>query len=694
MKKIYTLIATLTVGTVMSAQASFSEDFESYNVGDYIGAVSPNWTTWNGVTGGTEDTQVENLMNTTVSGSKSCYWQSDTSTGGPQDCVLPFGGQYTSGNFTYQMNIFVESGKGAYYNFQGAVTLGNEFAFECYMIQTGTLIVSNTSGTFLTGTYPTNQWFNMRWDINLNTNVWALYINNVLQGSFHNTIDHVAAIDIFAYNGANGGNNQAGYYVDDVSYAYTPYTLPVLNAGLSAIGVLNPATKTPVNITGLVGQTRPMAVTVRNLGTTAITSFDLSYNYNSINHNQSVSSVNIPSLGSRTFVFNSPATLVAGNLPMYAVISNVNAMGADNDNSDDTTWTNANITTVPAPGKVVIGEEATGTWCPWCVRGTVYMDYMSNDFDGYWAGIAVHNSANDPMTVPPYDAGLASTAFPKVFVDRTAPVDPSVVETNFLTRVVITPKATLTNGAMWNATNDTLNVSLTYNFPNAMSGTGYKVVCVLTEDSVSGTGGTWSQNNAYAGGANGPMGGFEALTNPVPYSQIQYNHVARAISPSFLGFAGFPSSITANQNITFDFKFAVPANWNPAKMHIIGMLVLPSANVDNGSVSTVTQAISNGFLNGTTVTGITSPDQPDAAVELYPNPATNGSTNASVVLSKPENVSMTITDVTGKIIAQRDYGMLSGANYLPINTSEFANGIYVVAVKTGSSVTTSKLIIQ
>ena len=88
MKKLYTLAGATLIAATMSAQASFSDDFESYNVGDYIGAVSPDWTTWDGITGGPEDTQVGNAQNHTPAGSKSCHWTSSSSSGGPPPPVV------------------------------------------------------------------------------------------------------------------------------------------------------------------------------------------------------------------------------------------------------------------------------------------------------------------------------------------------------------------------------------------------------------------------------------------------------------------------------------------------------------------------------------------------------------------------------------------------------------------------------
>ncbi len=673
MKKLYTLVGAALFSSAMLAQSSFSDDFESYNVGDYIGTVSPNWTTWNGVTGGTEDTQVEATMNNTTSGSKSCYWNSTLAAGGPQDCVLPFGGQYNTGTFTYQMDMYVEANKGAYFNFQGNSVLGQSFAMECYMPQTGAFTMQNTQGQLLTGTYPTAQWFTWKFVINLNSNVWTVYINNVVQGSFANTVDQIAAIDIYAYNGAAPGNNMAGFYVDDVSYNYTPYTLPTLNAAVTQIGGVT---------SGLASMQKNAIVTVRNLGTTNITSFDLAVTYNSNTYNQTFSSLNLASLASGNYTITTPFTLAGGNLPITATVSNVNGLGQDGDPTDDSKTINLNPV-VPASGKVVVGEEATGTWCPWCVRGTVNMDKMANTYGNFWAGIAVHN--NDPMTVVPYDSAMAThvSGYPSVLVDRNAAIDPSVAEPAFLTEVQVPPVATIANSATM--VGNILTVTLTYTFPNAMSGTGYRYALVLTEDSLTGTGSTWSQNNAYAGGSNGPMGGFELLPNPVPYTQMHYDHVARFISPGWAGTAGgFPSSISAGQMFTFNFPVTIPANWNVSKMHIVGMLIKPNGLIDNGSMGSVNAALGLGIVQ--------NPDAPDN-MSLFPNP-TNGTAYANIELNKPENVIMKVMDITGAVVAERNYGEMAGSNMLPIETGSFAKGIYIVEIQTGTAITTTKLIVQ
>jgi hypothetical protein len=684
MKKLYTLAAATMLCSALLAQSSFSDDFESYAVGTYLGP-QPQWSTWSTPYNVNEDSQVNNVMNNTPAGSNSVKFSSTVAAGGPQDCILPFGGQYTTGTFVYQMSMFIETGKGAYFNFQGTPVNGGLFVMECHMNQLGDMYLVNTNGMLGQATFPMNQWFDLKFDIKLNTNIWDVYVNNALVATFSNTANQIASIDIYPTNQTGYfGNNQSSFYVDDVSYVHTPYTLPTVNAAVTAVGAINPATLAPATFTGIVGQSRELAATVRNLGVNAITSFDISYNYNSGTITQSVSAVNIASLASYQVLFTTPATLAQGSMLLSVTVSNVNGAGADGDASDDLATRNVNITVIPAPGKVVVGEEATGTWCQWCPRGAIFMDYMETTYEGYWAGIAVHNG--DPMTVTAYDNAMPVSGYPSQLVDRGPEIDPAQVENSFMNRVVVPGVATMVNGAQYNSTTGQLDVSITYTFTGSAS-SAYKVACVLTEDDVTGTTG-YSQSNAYGNNAAGPMGGFELYGTSVSYTIMHYDHVARAISPSFAGGTGFPTTVSSGYTQTFNYTFTVPAAWDITQMHIVGMLIEPNGTINNGSTATIAEAIVNGYVTGTNTAELAGFE-----VNLFPNP-TNMDAQLTVNLTTPQNVTVTIMDVAGNVVGTHNYGELNGNVMLPIQTAALAKGVYMIELRAGETTSIKKLIVQ
>lgn len=677
------LVALVGMGTATFAQ-SFSDDFEGYNLGDYIGANSADWTTWSGTTGGAEDAQTVN--NQALSGTQSIYFSTTNDGGGPQDVVLPFGGAHNLGQFTLTQNFRVESGQGAYFNIQGDVAIGVTWALSCQIQQTGDIFFYNGNGTVASGTIAFDTWFEIRVECDLNTNEWEAFVDGNSLGTWANDYNQVASLDLFPVNGSNqGGNSLSSYWVDDVSYNLVPYTLPNENGGITAVNANN----------GLVSQDRTVSVDVRNLGVSNITSFDLTIDYNGNQVVENVTGVNINSLDWYTVTVATPITLVAGNNPVTATISNVNGNGPDGDPNDDTKVTNLDPIQ-PANDKVVVGEEATGTWCGWCPRGDVSMNAMAADYDGFWAGIAVHN--NDPMADATYDAGMGGLigGYPSGLVDRGSDIDPTQMEAEFLQRIQVAPAATITPGAMYNSNTNVLYVSLSVDWLTAASG-DWRIACVLTEDDVTGTSSGYAQVNYYAGGGNGPMGGYESLPDPVPASQMVYNHVGRLISPSFNGFANsFPASVNMGETYDFNFAFQLDPSWDTNNMHIIGMLIDPTGTIDNAGTDDIAGAETNGFVDGVDVTpmiSVTEFDAPDATFTLAPNPASDVAF-VNLQLEENQKVSMRVMNITGQVVAQKEYGNLEGAYRLPIPVSEYAAGIYMIELTAGNSVYSEKLIVK
>lgn len=676
MKKATLLLSCVCLALGANAQ-TFSDNFESYTLTTpLLGVQSPDWRTWSSATGGgAEDVPVISTDNHTSGGSKSIYFSSTATAGGPDDVVLTFGaGPLTTGQFNYTTWLKVPTGKTSYFNFQGTTTIGGMYVLDCWMDNAGNVIVQNSGTTVATGTFPHAAWFELSVDANLNTNVWEMKINGSSIGTWSNANNQVYAIDIYP------ADNQAQFWVDDVSYNVVPYTLPAVNCAGNLISVTS----------GLVGQTRVADATVRNLGTTTITSFDISMDLNGGTPQVvNVTGVSIPSLASYVVNFPTPYTLVAGTNTFTATISNVNGAGADGDPADDMITKVLNPVQ-PAAGKMVVGEEGTGTWCQWCPRGAVFMDLMAEKYDGYWAGIAVHNS--DPMVVAAYDAAIGGliAGYPSGLVDRGPETDPSAFEGDFLSRITVAPAAFIVNGATYNSGTRVLNVSITSTLQTNISG-DYKVACVITEDSVTGTTSQYNQVNAYAGGASGPMGGFESLPNPVPAAQMNYNHVARALSPSFAGMSNaYGTSATTGQVFTHNFSYTLPAAWDANQIHIVGMMIDPSGVIDNAASATISEAVTNGWVSGMSV-GVNQIALAPDDIQLMPNPASSYS-NIAVNFKSEADVKVEVYSSTGALVASKAYGKLSGAYNLPVNTQEYASGVYFVKVSVDGQPTILKLV--
>ena len=676
MKKIFTLsTALLLVGSVFSQATSvtFCDNFDSYQNGDPIAATSSDWETWGSITSPTppyvDDADVTNILSN--SGDFSLYFEA-VGTGGPQDVVLPFGSgtPYTIGNFEFSANFFVNQGTGAYFNFQAENTPGTTWSLDVQMDATGNISFQNGGGAtiFLTSTYPMNTWFEIKTVVDLTNNNWEIFIDNQSQGSFTNTVNKIASLDLYPITGHQ-------FYVDDVCYSYTPAVLENLNSQVSSV--------TP--ITGLTGQTRNPSVEIRNLGLTNITSFDVDFEYNGNTITENISGLNMVTLDVYQVNFNNTISLISGTNPGIATVYNINGLGQDDEPLDDQMTINIEAIT-PAAGKLVIGEEATGTWCGWCPRGAVALNWMDNDYEGYWQGIAVHNG--DPMTDAVYDNGMAPyiSGYPSGIVDRGIDIDPGAFKNDFLQRIIIEPNGVITNGA--ELTGNTLKVNLTVNFQNSVSG-NYKLACVLVEDSVTGITPQYYQSNSYSGGGSGSLldvDGSDWANKPsnVPASQMVYRHVARGIAPSFTGSSLANTSYNSGDTETLCFEFTLDPSWDLSKIHIVGMLIDNGNMVDNASSSSIADAENLGYTACATTSIGLELNGPDK-INIYPNPATDN----IYISNLCEKSIIKIYDIKGKLVLENK---ISNKEY--VNISSLAKGIYQVKFEGNNIDESKKLIIE
>tara|TARA_B100001287_G_scaffold267500_1_gene262721 strand:+ start:5395 stop:7512 length:2118 start_codon:yes stop_codon:yes gene_type:complete len=703
MKKLYTLLFITLFVYNSSSQTSFCDNFDSYtNLNLPIAASSVNWNTWGELMTGANPSLDDAFMsnNQSFSGANALYidemsnpipdivllfdtlstyslgWRNNTAFNTIQSYdSIPgtFAGSwgalpstpYTTGTFEYSHMMYIPVGKTGYFNFQAENIPGTEWALEVNLDANGGISMSNTGGATFNCTYPgTGVWFEIKFYIDLTNNIWEVLIDGVSQGVFSNPINRIASLDLYP-------NANSAYFVDDVCYNYdtSQVVLPNLDLALSNINSIN----------GLAGQNRDVVVEVINLGLTSISSFDIDFDYNGTIISENILGVNIPMLSSYSVVFNNPIVLTGGLNPATATVSNVNGLGPDNVPAND--LATSQISAVePTPNKLVVGEEATGTWCGWCPRGAVALNWLDKDYYGYFQGIAVHNG--DPMTDVDYDAGMAVGGYPAGYVNRGSEIDPSDFEIEFMQKITSPISATFNGIATANG--NIIDVEISATATSVISG-NWTVACALIEDSVTGTGGTWYQSNSYAGGSAGNLidvdgTDWSTLPNWVPDVQMIYRHVARGIQPSFNGGSLPQSTYNVGDVFTQNFQFTVDPTWDINKMHVVGMLI-NNGEIDNAVSLPVTISTS------TNVDNVSS----DIDFDIYPNPS-NLTTTLLLNLESEKQVSVTLTNVDGRVIAKGNYGTMIGSHSLTFDVSNLSNGVYIVKALIGKEIIVKKLI--
>ena len=544
---------------------------------------------------------------------------------------------------------------------------------------------SNTELLF----YTTQSWttnYGSTYEVKVSTNSQTTHADFVTVATYNETnfgtSYELKNVDLSAYDGmmvyiafVHYNDDGDNWIIDDVEVR-SPYNLDAK---------IDSASLDRYSLTSTDNQ---LSIDVTNNGITAITSLDISWNDGTTNYSENFS-INIAPGATETINHSTQVNygaVVEKNITV--TINSVNG-GADEDSSNDSLSKQFN--TVSQSGtKVVFIEEATGTWCGWCPRGAVGLDYMTSTYPDTVVGVAVHNA--DPMAVSEYDAGIGQyiSGYPSGVVDRTyGDVDPS--QTSLQTaydalNAEIVP-VDLSAGATQSG--NILTISAQANFYTTFSAANYRLGVIISEDGVTGTGdGTnvnnqdYDQVNYYSGGGNGPMGGYENYTDPVPATQMVYNHVGRAVLGGYNGqINSVPAVINDGDSVSYDFTYTIPATSDQANLHIVVVLI----DSTDGSIVGASQRSVAQALSVEDVSGIDS-------IKLYPNPATDKLNIAFNAGNGDYNIS--VTDMLGRTVINNNYKGLFGAQNIELPVSQLNAGHYIMNINDGNASYSTKFVIS
>lgn len=470
----------------------------------------------------------------------------------------------------------------------------------------------------------------------------------------------------FAIRYSDNGGLGTGFALDNLSL------VPTDGANVHVAGKIQ--SDSPV----FVGNDVMVQITISNLGDQDVYGVELGINMEGQTpYTEEIEEVEIPSMTSFTFEY--PVSVTAAGLGTFAMT--INPLDGTDPVDDDNTF---EVVIASVDGNSVqhgiLAEEATGTWCGWCPRGAVFMDLLSNKYDDF-IGVAVHNG--DPMVNTTYDAWMANSVggYPSAHVQRKfTDINPSDLEANYLLAKNIAPAAELSLDFDYDEVTRELSATVTGTF--LMNAISHRFNLILTEDGVTGTGAGWSQSNYYAGGAQGPMGGYESLPNPVPAAQMVYDHVARAIVGTPNGAVGsLPFIVKAGESHSYTFTHTLDMTWNPEKIHVIGVL-------HNDQTKSIANAVSTSLLNS----GISDLPASVTSLDIFPNPTAH---EAFVRLNLDQTlpVSIRVVDILGQTVAERPYGMQTGDQILPVLTRDWSAGMYQIQITVGSDMISRPLMV-
>jgi hypothetical protein len=285
------------------------------------------------------------------------------------------------------------------------------------------------------------------------------------------------------------------------------------------------------------------------------------------------------------------------------------------------------------------------------------------------------------MTVAEYDAAANFSGYPSSNVDRVLlgqTVSQNAFNSYYNARKDLIVPAGMSVAAT--GAGNTVSIVATATFRTPFAAANYRLGVIVIEDDVTGTTSAYNQANAYAGGANGAMGGYESLPNPVPAAQMVYDHVGRALLGGYDGQANsVPAVITDGQVVNYTFNYTIPATSTRANMHAVAVLIDQS----NGEIVNAIQ----GSLSGASLGEVET-----IGMEVYPNPATDV-VNVKFV-GNGGDYQIAITDLAGRQVASTSLVNASGAQSVALPIAEFSAGNYLVTIAKDGASYTQNLIVK
>jgi len=629
MKKLFTFFIALSMAAGLAAQVYFSEDFES--------GIPAGWIAENEWKHGTAAALSSDYFNIT----------DHTLLMAANDDILLSGGDASGRLITSKITL--ASGVAPFLTFQGYFYNGDYEGDETAQLQ---ISLDSVTWTTLVDLGGAGDW----------------------QSAACNMTPYIGQSFWLAFAYSDGGSWNYGFAVDDIVIQEIPakdLTLLALNTDC----FYSP-----------VGTETPVFGFFQNHGAETVNSFDVNWTDGTNNYTETVTGLNVEAYSSGRFDLSNMLVLPNGTVTVDATISNINGTGDDDDTSDNSASFEAegiSISSFKADRGVLI-EEATGTWCGWCPRGTVFMNLLSC-FGENFIGIAVHNS--DPMENAAYDGALQDfpdfPGYPSVLFQRTEILDPQDMVDPFITAAEEDPQAIIRIGATWEESTRVLGVTVYIQPQTELTG-DYKLNAILFEDGISGATSSYDQQNYYSGGGNGPMNGYESMPAAVPASQMVYDHVGRRLMAGFNGAAGsLPATMEAGEWYEYTFNtYIVPGAWNVDNMHIAAVVLDPDNQSLNAWKSTVADAV--------IFTGVEDATVLNEQVEVYPNPF-SGQTNIRFFLQEPMDVNLRVLNAVGQVVSVQTLGELSGDVILPFDGTGLETGMYLLEIEVGGQLVTKKV---
>lgn len=445
---------------------------------------------------------------------------------------------------------------------------------------------------------------------------------------------------------------------------------------------------------------------VSNEGITTINNFDLTYQ-DGLNAaaTQSFTGLNIAPFETYNFAFSKRLTMAEAAAHDLTVSASGPNYGVEQQTSNNTIT--KKITALSGtPKKVALIEEFTTAVCQFCPRGTTIMNEILAANPETVIGVGIHSGfGTDGMTTPDHNtlANTYTTGAPSAMIDRVlfkgepeVGVSTDVWETYAVQQTEEAVPVAVSATTTYNASTRKLDINAAASFYGPIADT-LRINAYIIEDSVTGSGSAYNQVNAYNTDNTSEWAG---MGNPIV--GFAHRHVARYMFGGPWGSANVIPNLTTDSTYTKDYSYTLPTTWDDEQIKVVVLVQRFSNKANNRQILNAIELELNETKATPVVpsvyiptTGISEAPKAISDINVYPNPAADV-LNIAYSVNGNSAINFSIQNMLGETVATLSPNLqTAGAYRTQLNTTDFANGVYFVAVKeNGKTVSTQKFVVS
>ena len=444
--------------------------------------------------------------------------------------------------------------------------------------------------------------------------------------------------------------------VDNSYYTFVQGTQPAFDLSVTEITTSPYLSQGNVTVTG----------TIKNYGTTTISSMDINYK---IDGGAAVTSnltgLSIASGTTYSFSHPTPWNATIGSHSIQAYASNLNNGNVDANPGDDALTKSVSVMSELVT-RLPLFEIFTSSTCGPCAPGnTNYHSIV--DLRPAAEFVSIKYQQDFPGTGDPYttteainrrSSYYAINSIPRMMIDGGWNSNATAFSNALYDASILKPAQYKLNGT-WSINGNSINCKV--KFSPLFNDSGSKLRVAILE-------GTTFQNVATNG-------------------ETEFEHVMKKMLPNETGSTVPVVAIGAWDSLSFNYTFPgsyrLPADGttanriNTATEHSVEEFTdLYVIAWVQGADKTVFQAAN---LTKVTSTGIEAMSHTVHSVEVFPNP-TADFINVNISMDQPDAIAATLVDLEGSIVESTVQRLNGGKNNIRFNAANLANGVYNVMI--------------